>query len=162
MKTPPRKAASPKSPASGLSSKRQKRRTPPGTKSGRKKVKKRLDKSFDQDDIGPGDQEPDESDTAAPRGGTPQGGPEPVPEHYPPSVIDQLEASDDPLMKLVAQQFRDSQAREESLRHELASVKADADACQALRDYEDGAPSTFRFPPRVTKQARQVRGTLSS
>ena len=130
-KTPPRKAASPKSSASRLSSKRKKKRTPPGTKSGRKKVEKRLDKSFNQNDVGPDDQEPDESETAAPGGGTPDVRPERVPEPYPPSVVDQLEASNDPLMKLVAQQFRALQAREDSLRNELASVKAEADARQS-------------------------------
>ena len=56
-------------------------------------------------------------------------------------------------MKLVAQQFRASQTREDSLRNELASVKAEADARQAAHDFEDGAPSTFHFAPRVTKQA---------
>ena len=64
-----------------------------------------------------------------------------------------MEATDDPLMKLVAQVFRTRQAREDALRNELASVKAEADARQAARDFEDGAPSTFHFAPRVTKQA---------
>ena len=56
-------------------------------------------------------------------------------------------------MKLVAQQFRAAQAREDALRNELASVKAEADARQAIRDNEDGAPSMCRFPPRAIKQA---------
>ena len=56
-------------------------------------------------------------------------------------------------MKLVAQQFRDSQASEDALRSELASVKAEAEARQAIRDYEDGAPCTYRFPPSAIKQA---------
>ena len=113
LATPPRKLASPKSPASGLGSSR-KRKKSPGRLSSRKKVNKRLDKSFPRDDVDPDDQEVDDPETDVPGGGAPPGGSERAPEDYQPSIVDQLEATNDPLMKLVAQQFRDSQAREDA------------------------------------------------
>ena len=150
-KTPPGDGPPPVTPASGTGRKR-KKKTSSRKKSGRK-VAKKLDKSFDEDDVGSDGQESDASGTGSAGGKTPGGGRERVPDKPPPSALDALEASDDPLMKLVAQQLRASQAREAALQNELASVKADADARQAVRDYEDGAPTKFHFPPRVTKLA---------
>ena len=154
-KTPdaPPGGAPPVTPASGTGVKR-KSKTSSRKKRSSRKVAKRLDKSFDkEDDASSDEEEPGASGTGPPGGAPPGGGPERVPEPYPPSDLDQLEASDDPLMKLVAQQLREAQSREDALRSELASVKADADARQAVRDYEDGAPTKFKFPPRVTKLA---------
>ena len=151
---PPDVAATLVSPASGTSKKRKKKTMTQRKKSGRKeKVAKKLDVSFDEDDAGSDVSEPDASKKGARGGKTPPGRSEPAPATHPPSALDALEASDNPLMKLVAQQFRAERAEKEALRNELASVKADADARQAVRDYEDGAPTKFHFPPRVTKLA---------
>ena len=147
---PPDVAATLVTPASGTSVKRKRTTSARRTNSSRR-VATRLDKSFDkEDDAGSDREEPGAPGTGPPGGAPPGGGPERVPEPYPPSDLDQLEASDDPLMKLVAQQLRASQAREAALQNELASVKAEADARQAVRDYEDGAPTKFHFPPRVS------------
>ena len=151
LATPPRKLASPKSPASGLGSSR-KRKKSPGRLSSRKKVNKRLDKSFSRDDVDPDDQEDDAPATGDPDGEEPQDDPGYAPED-PLSLLDQLEASDNPLMKLVAQEFRARDSREDALRNELASVKSEAAARQEARDYEDGAPTKFQFDADVTKKA---------
>ena len=154
LATPPRKFASPKTPASGLGSSR-KRRKSPGRLSSRKKVKQRLDKSFPRDDVDPEDQEDDALATGDPDGEEPQDDPGYAPED-PPSLLDQLEASENPLMKLVAQEFRARDSREDALRNELAAVKREADQRQAIRDYEENVPTRFRFPPDAIKQAIQL------
>ena len=101
-------------------------------------LKRKLAEDLGEGDAGSEDEEPGESAAAAGGGSTPLVRPEPAPESYPPPILDQLESSDDPLMKLVAQQFRASQAREDALRSELASVKEDAAARQEVRDFEEG------------------------
>ena len=150
-KTPPGDGAPPVTPASGTGRKR-KKKTSSRKKSGRK-VAKRLDKSFDEDDVGSDGQESDASGTGAAGGKTPGARPERVPEHHPPSALDALEASDDPLMKLVAQQFRAERAENDSLRNELLAVKKEADARQAVRDFDEQGISSFHFDPRATQQA---------
>ena len=110
-KTPPGGGAPLVMPASGTGRKC-KKKTSSRKKSGRK-VAKRLDKSFDENDVGSDGQEADTSDTGSAGGETPGGGRERVPDKSPPSALDALEASDDPLMQLVAQQqLRASQTRE--------------------------------------------------
>ena len=89
-------------------------------------MSKRLDKSFPRDDVDPDDQEDDAPATGDPDGEEPQDDPGYAPED-PPSLIDQLEASDNPLMKIVAQEFRTRDSREDALRNELAAVKREAD-----------------------------------
>ena len=114
-KTPPQPvAATLASPASGASKKRKKKTMTQRKKSGRKeKVAKKLDVSFDEDDAGSDISEPDVSKTGVRGGRTPPGRSEPAPATHPPSALDALEASDDPLMQLVAQQqLRASQTRE--------------------------------------------------
>ena len=118
-------------------------------------MNKRLDKSFPRDDIDPDDQEDDAPATGDPGGEEPQDDPGYAPED-PPSLLDQLEALDNPLMKLVAQEFRARDSREDALRNELAAVKREADQRQAIRDYEENVPTRFRFPPDAIKQAIQL------
>ena len=89
-------------------------------------MSKRLDRSFG-DDVDPDDQEDDARSTGGSDDADRQ---DPNPGHAPedePSLVDQLEASDDPLMKRLAQEFRDRDSREDALRNELAAVKRDAE-----------------------------------
>ena len=71
-------------------------------------------------------------------------------------MVDQLEASDNPLMRMVAQEFRARDSRENALRNELAAVKREAEQRQAIRDYEENAPTKFHFPPDAIKQAIEL------
>ena len=147
--TPSGGVATPRTPASG-------RGTPRTNKtSSRKKasrgLKRKLSDQLDEDDAGSNDEEPSESPAAAGGGPTPLPvRPEPAPD-VPPAIWEQLEASDDPLMKLIGAQFRAAQSREDALRNELASVKEEAAARQAVRDFEKSGLSKFRFDPAVTK-----------
>ena len=100
--TPLGSSASPKSPASGLGSSR-KRKKSPRKSPGRKKVNKRLDRSFPEDDVDPADQDVDDPTAGALGDEEPPEEPEYAPEDTP-SLVDQLEASDDPLMKMLAQE----------------------------------------------------------
>ena len=111
--TPPAPvAATLVTPASGTSKKRKKKTLTGRKKSARKeKVAKTLEKSFDEDGDGSDTSEPDASKQGARGGKSPPARPGPAPAKQPPSALDALEASDDPLMKLVAQQLRESQSR---------------------------------------------------
>ena len=115
------------------------------------KAKKSLNKSFNQDDVDP-DEEIDESaagdsgDEASPNlSGYAPGDP--------PSRIDQLASSSDPLMKLVAEELRASKAREEALRSELEQHKSEAAARQDARDFEEGVLTKFHFKREHTEKA---------
>ena len=152
LQTPPRKSASPKSPASGLGSKR-KRKKSPRKSPGRKKVSKRL---YPRDDVDPDNQEDDAPATGGSGDDDLQ---DPIPGSAPedvPSLVEELEASDNPLMQRLGQELRDRDSREDALRNELAAVKRDADQRQAIRDYEDSAPTKFHFPPDAIKQAIEL------
>ena len=70
-----------------------------------------------------------------------------------PSLVEELEASDNPLMQRLGQELRDRDSREDALRNELAAVKRDAEQRQAIRDYEENAPTKFRFSPDDIKRA---------
>ena len=59
-------------------------------------------------------------------------------------------------MKIVAQEFRARDSREDALRNELAAVKREADQRQAIRDYEENAPKKFQFPSDAIKQAIEL------
>ena len=110
---------------------------------------------YPRDDVDPDNQEDGAPATGDPDGEEPQDDLGYVPED-PPSLLDQLEASENPLMKLVAQEFRARDSREDALRNELAAVKREADQRQAIRDYEEKVPTRFRFPPDAIKQAIQL------
>ena len=123
LQTPPRKSASPKSPASGLGSKRKSKRSPKSTPR-RKKVLKQL---YPRDDVDPDDQ----GDGVPATGGSgdedlQDPNPLPAPEDVP-SLVEELEASDDPLMQRLGQELRDRDSREDALRNELAAVKRDVE-----------------------------------
>ena len=147
--TPLGSSASPKSPASGLGSKRKSKRSPKSTPR-RKKVLKRL---YPRDDVDPDDQEDDVPATGG-SGDEDLQDPNPLsaPEDVP-SLVEELEASDDPLMQRLGQELRDRDSREDALRNELAAVKRDAEQRQAIRDYEENAPTKFCFPPDAIKRA---------
>ena len=108
LQTPPKKPASPKTPASGLGSSAKRKRTS-GRLSARKggKAKKSLNKSFNQDDVDP-DEEIDESAAGDSRDEVPD--PSELVPGDPPSRLDQLANSSDPLMQLVAEELRASKA----------------------------------------------------
>ena len=89
LTTPPGKSASPSAPASALGSSRKRKKTP-GKSSGRKKVKRRL---YPREDVDSDDQDVDDPATVPPGGEEPQEGPGYAPEN-PPSLVEQLEASD--------------------------------------------------------------------
>ena len=151
---PPDVAATLVTPASGTSKKRKKKTLTGRKKSARKeKVAKTLEKSFDEDGDGSDTSEPDASKQGARGGKSPPARPGPAPAKQPPSALDALEASDNPLMKLVAQQFRAERAENDALRNELLAVKREADARQAVRDFDEGGISSFHFDPRATQQA---------
>ena len=94
----------------------------------------------------------DESRTDDPRDEVPPGQSEPVP-GTPPSRLDQLAKSDDPLIQLVAEELRASKAREDALRSELAAVKTEVAARQEARDFEEGVLTTFHFKREATEKA---------
>ena len=112
---------------------------------------KRLDRSFPADLVDP-EEEIDESTADDPRGEAPQDESERAPGD-PPSRLDQLAKSDDPVIQLVAEELRASKAREEALRSELASVKSEAAARQEARDFEEGVLTTFHFKREATEKA---------
>ena len=138
-KTPPAPvAATLVTPASGTSKKRKKKTLTGRKKSARKEtVAKALEESFEEDGDGSDTSEPDASKQGARGGKSPPARPGPAPAKQPPSALDALEASDNPLMKLVAQQFRAERAENDALRNELLAVKKDADARQAVRDFDE-------------------------
>ena len=89
-------------------------------------LNKRLDQSVNEDDVDLQEEvEIDESAADDPRGEAPRGRSRLAPGD-PPSRLDQLAKSDDPIIQLVAEELRASRAREEALRNELASVKSEA------------------------------------
>ena len=114
-------------------------------------MNKRLDRSFNVDDADP-EEEIDEFASGDPRGEAPRGQSELAPGD-PPSRLDQLAKSDDPIIQLVAEELRASKAREEALRSELASVKSEAAARQEARDFEEGVLTTFHFKRDATEKA---------
>ena len=117
-------------------------------------MNKRLDQSFHEDDVDLQDpeEEIDESASGDPRGEAPRGRSELAPGD-PPSRLDQLAKSDDPIIQLAAEELRASKAREEALRSELASVKSEAAARQEARDFEEGVLTTFHFKRDATEKA---------
>ena len=120
--------------------------------SGRKgRTKKRLDQSFHEDDVDP-EEEFDESAADDPLGEAPRGRSKLAPGD-PPSRLDQLANSDDPVIQLVVEELRASKAREEALQKKLASVVSDAAARQEARDFEEGVLTTFHFKRQATEKA---------
>ena len=152
LQTPPKKPASPKTPASGLGSSAKRKRTS-GRLSARKggKAKKSLNKSFNQDDVDP-DEEIDES-AAGGSGDEALPNPSGFVPGDPPSRLDQLASSSDPLMQLVSEELRASKAREEALRSELEKQKSEAAARQDARDFEEGVLTKFHFKREDTEKA---------
>ena len=141
LRTPPNKSASPKTPASGLGSSAKRKRTS-GRLSARKSPRKSLSKSFNQDDVDP-DEEIDESAAGDSRDEVPD--PSELVPGDPPSRLDQLANSSDPLIQLVAEELRASRAREDALRSELEKQKSEAAARQEARDFEEGVLTKFHF-----------------
>ena len=119
-------------------------------------MSKRLDKSFPGDDVDLDDLEDDARSTGG-SGDDDRQDPNPgsAPEDVP-SLVEELEASDNPLMQRLGQELRDRDSREDALRNELAAVKRDAEQRQAIRDYEENAPTKFRFPPDAIKRAIEL------
>ena len=117
-------------------------------------LNKRLDQSVNEDDVDlqAPQEEIDESAADDPRGEAPRGRSRLAPGD-PPSRLDQLAKSDDPIIQLVAEELRASRAREEALRNELASVKSEAAARQEARDFEEGVLTTFHFKREATEKA---------
>ena len=115
------------------------------------KAKKSLNKSFNQDDVDP-DEEIDESAADDSRDEAPPDPSELVPGD-PPSRLDQLANSSDPLMQLVAEELRASKAREDALRSELEQQKSEAAARQDARDFEEGVLTKFHFKREDTEKA---------
>ena len=115
------------------------------------KTNKRLDESFNEDDVDT-EEEFDASAAGGPRGTKPPDRSGPAPGD-PPSRLDQLAKSDDPVIQLVVEELRASKAREETLRNELASVKSEAAARQEARDFEEGVLTTFHFKREATEKA---------
>ena len=115
-----------------------------------------LKRLYPRDDVDPDDQEDDVPATGG-SGDEDLQDPNPLsaPEDVP-SLVEELEASDDPLMQRLGQELRDRDSREDALRNELAAVKRDADQRQAIRDYEENVPTQFRFPPDVIKRAIEL------
>ena len=150
LRTPPNKSASPKTPASGLGSSAKRKRTSERL-SARKSLRKRLSKSFNQDDVDP-DEEIDESAADDSRDEALPDPSELVPGD-PPSRLDQLANSSDPLMQLVAEELRASKAREDALRSELDKQKSEAAARQDARDFEEGVLTKFHFKREDTEKA---------
>ena len=112
-----------------------------------------MDESFKEDDAGSDAQEPSESAAAAGGGPTPLPvRPEPAPD-VPRPIWEQLEASDDPLMKLIGAQFRVSLAREAALQNQLDQRAQAAADREEVRNSEESGVSKFRFDPDVTKRA---------
>ena len=153
--TPSGGGASPRTPASGRGSKRKSRHGASPKKAGRglNSTRKKLDDWFNDNDAGSDVQEPSEPAVATGGGPTPLPvRPEPAPD-VPPPIWEQLEASDDPLMKLIGAQFRASQAREAALQNQLDRQAQAAADREEVRNFEESGVSKFHFDPDVTKRA---------